>query len=215
MNSSEFEKNKNLIENTIKQECYTIEYYLSQIGICEENLSKSLRSELNEFVCYIKFNKELFLHEEQENFYYIENIEKNNYFPQDCCDANLNLLKSCLQNLNLKLKIENEKLNTPQPVDYSNKNSQDLTLNFIQNKLENIIINKNTKNQFEYPKLSNFILEKNKTEEMKLQNLNLKKRKKELENKINKYCNLPTDLKKIKEMINLKIIELEKLKHNN
>jgi hypothetical protein len=50
---------------------------------------------------------------------------------------------------------------------------------------------------------------------MKLQNLNLKKRKKELENKINKYCNLPTDLKKIKEMIHLKKIELEKLKHNN
>jgi hypothetical protein len=212
MNSCEYEKNKKLIENTIKYDCDTLESYLTHIGMSETNLSKSLRSELNNFASYIKYREENFTYAEQQEFYFIENKvisnEQNNH-------NNMKFVKSSLQNLNLKLKIENEKLNTKQIDEYSsNTNSQEINLNFLKNKLE-IITCTSQDSESQLDSLPNFIDAKNKSNELSSLNLYLQKRKQDLQFKINKYCNLPTDLKKIREMINIKKTELEKLKIKN
>jgi hypothetical protein len=250
MVEDDYIQSKELILNTLINDTDKNKKYLEFFGLGEENFSKSLRSQLDKFVKEIKNNQDLFTFLEKENLIFVNSkFSDDENIDSSICKLELKKLESIrhlIKNLNLKLKIEKEKLNTANInrrnkliTGETNKNSPSnnetfnkLNLDFVVNKLQ-ALVDKNSKNK-NYNKnnfdelsqgnnLDSVIIDsesslnkisdlKNKILTLNEKNKILKNQKIDYENKIKKFCNLPSDINKIKEMINLKKEEYLNLK---
>lgn len=155
-------------------------------------------------------------------------------------NKNLDILLLNLKNLNHKLKIEKEK-KSKENLNLANRqteknspiddNTFKINFEFVFSKIQKII-NQNQNNRLDYKENNYSTTNKNPNHhnhinssdidhvlslkknilELNEKNKNLKQEKLEYEKKLNKFCNLPSDINKIKEMIRLKKEEYLSLK---
>jgi hypothetical protein len=208
--NEDYFKCKDLIFKTLQSNIKKNQDFLKYFEISDDIFSKSLKVEIDKFTKEIKNHKNLFNSTEVEKLIFLENSITNTEDKK--FNKLLSVIKNSLSNFNLTLKIEKEKINT-ENINERNKsnleysNSEQFNYDFITNKVQNTFtvynLNKTSKNE-DLNKINEM---KNKIINLHLKNEKLKQEKSEIENKLMKFCNLPSDIKKIKEMINAKKAE--------
>jgi hypothetical protein len=162
-----FLKIKDQICNTLISDNQINKNYLEFFGLGDENFSKSLRSQLEKFIKEIKYNKEIFTTLEKEKLMFIENKANQSCSEIDddlsiyiCNKKNLETLRLNLKNLNLKLKIEKEKIGTEnlnkrnkllasEKNTLKNDDGFKINFDFVLNKIQTIVNqNKNNRNDY-------------------------------------------------------------------
>jgi len=212
--STSIENINEIILNTLNYKTNEYKNMLDYFNIQENNFSKSLRIELDEFSKEIKSNKNIFTSVERENLMFLCANNNSDSAKDKMLTDKLKILKLNLENLNLKLKIScrNNKLTDNEIKIEKNSNFEYLLSKILkiidcadQNQIYSIDLNSENNSEIKLvDELENEIIQLN--EENKI--LNMEKLK--LEKCLESYCNLPSDINRIKEMIKNKRDELSK-----
>ena len=223
MNNGEYDlsldsyKTKEIIFNTLENDLNKNQKFLNFLSLNHENFSKSLQSELNEFISICKFNQKIFTTLEKEGMIFLPEQKKieNSYVFNE-----LQIFLNEIEEMKLKLNVIKEKINENAEIkrmkeDPININKENMNIEIVCKNIEKILDDRNIseENRLEIKneELSRLRKFKNEICELYELNIKLKEQKEKLGNKMKTYCNLPSDIKKIKEMIKQKREEYDQL----
>jgi hypothetical protein len=223
MNNGEFDfssdslKTKEIIFNTLKNVLNKNQKFLNFLNLNQENFSKSLQLELHEFISMCKFNQKIFTTSEKEGIIFLPEQKK----VQNSFEFNqLQIILNEIEEMKLKLKVIKEKINECAEIkkvkeDPITLNKENMNNEIVCKKIEEILDERNIseENRLEIKNEELSRLRKFKNEICELYELNekLKEQKEKLENKMKTFFNLPSDIKRIKEMIKQKREEYDEL----
>ena len=208
------------MEKSIDERIEYLNKFFNYFHLNNENFSKSLQNDIQVITPILKYNEELLTTSEKEKMiFFSESLNEEKEKKEEISNINTldNLIK-ILKQINLELKVQNEKLN----ISYEAQK-----INF-EKEQENIPFN-NTINNFEklnikipfsnVPQINEILTTLNKIHQIK-EEIKIEKQKrdeinKELQEKKAKYKNfenLPCDINQIRNLVEIKREEYNNMK---
>lgn len=209
------------IINVLDEKINYFQNFFDYFNLNVENFSKSLQNDLNLITPLIKSNEHIFTSSLKQKLIFDSNDDKKD--KEEKNQRYLNIMILMLKKLNLELKTRNEKFLIKEEADSikfkkeTNDPVFDKTVEDFR-KIEKAYMTNYTTNQTNFDRsqveklLNDIGAQKKEIEEIYAKNEEIKQQKKEMEDRLKYYCDLPHDINQIKQLIEIKEEEFKALK---
>ncbi len=210
------------MEKSIDERIEYLNKFFNYFHLNNENFSKSLQNDIQVITPILKYNEELLTTSEKEKMIFLsENLKEEKEKKEEISNINTldNLIK-ILKQINLELKVQNEKLNLSYEAQKINfeKEQENIPFNNTINNFEKLNIKIPFSN---VPQINEILTTLNKIHQIK-EEIKIEKEKrdeinKELREEKTKYknfYNLPCDINQVRNLVEIKREEYNNLNKN-